>query len=377
VIALPLLLGAMPWPLPDDVPWCGTGGEAATFLRERPPLAAPPPGPGVLPSQWSIARIGDLVVMRDVTGRQMDGGLDAAAMSDALDTLYRWFPDDYDFVTILTNQDASRTMGALAFYSPLANDVEGMGERTFSSGMTLQGALFMNAWQYWTGGSDTLTSAVFGQELGHRWGAYVHYDLDDGAGDRDDTLGRDASHWSYWLETSNSPMEGNAWADNGDGTFTLDAREEVAYSDLDLYLMGLVGPEDVAPFFLIRDPSGLSREAASAPEYYGSGNSQTAYGTDQPITVDDVIRAEGPRVPAVGDSPTAFTMLVVLVLGQDEAPDPARLEGVEGVRARFEEVWEEDTLELATLDTTPGDATLPAWEPAAYPAPTLVPRGAW
>ena len=220
MLALPLLLGATPWPLPSDVPACGAGGPAqigvAAHLaaaRSNVP-AAPPPGVRDLPQQWSIARHGDVVVLRDITGEQLDSGFTYEAMVDAIETFYLWFDDDYNFVTFLTNQDASRSMGALAFYAPNANDVRGIGQ-PISRGGTLQGLIFMNAWQYWSGGSDTLTSAVFGQELGHRWGAYVGYDLGDGVST--DSLGRDDSHWSYWLETSNSPMEGNAWTDGGAG----------------------------------------------------------------------------------------------------------------------------------------------------------------
>ncbi len=372
--APPLLLGATPWPLPSDVRVCGAGGPAQIAMATHLSAPAPPPGVRDLRQQWSIARIGDVVVMRDITGEQLDSGFTYDAMADAIDTFYQWFDDDYTFVTFLTNQDASRSMGALAFYAPNANDVRGIGLPIFRGG-TLEGLIFMNAWQYWSGGSDTLTSAVFGQELGHRWGAYVGYDLGDGVAT--DTLGRDDGHWSYWLETSNSPMEGNAWVDAGDGSFRLDAEEEIAYSDLDLYLMGLIAPEEVEPFFLIQDPAGLDRSAGSAPEYYASGRDQTATGFAQEITIEDVILAEGERDPAVGESPTDFNMVVVLILGRDEVPTADLLGNVEDVGVRFAEVWEEDTLNLATLDATPGAALLPAFDPATLGGPVAVPRNAW
>ncbi|MFZ5477574.1 MAG: hypothetical protein ACOZNI_12430 [Myxococcota bacterium] len=373
-----LLLGAAPWQPPADVPRCGHGLEASAWLRERTlrPPAPPPSSSRGLPSGFSVERRGDLVVMRDMVGDAFGrDGLGYEGMYEALVYFYELFPDEFDFVTVITNQDSTYGMGAFAFYSPLANDVRGIGDRIYDSGMTAQGLLFMNAWQYWSGQSDTFTSAVFGQELGHRWGSYVRYDLGDG--ERDDILGRDDGHWSYWLETSNSPMEGNAWTDNGDGTFTLDAGEEVAYSDLDLYLMGLVGPEDVAPFYLIADPSGLARNASSSPEYYASGDDQTASGSRVDITIDDVIRAEGARDPAAGEAQTAFRMAVVLVLADDEQPDEEALSGADEARARFVEVWEEDTLGLATLDTSLGDTVVEPLAPEGFVAPLLVPKAAW
>ncbi|MFZ5477625.1 MAG: hypothetical protein ACOZNI_12685 [Myxococcota bacterium] len=378
MMALALLMGAAPWGPPEDVPTCGTHGDASTWFRERTlrPPAAPPSSERALPAEWSIERHGDLVVMRDMVGSSFGrSGLSYQGMYDALLYFYEVFPDEFDFATVLTNQDSSSSMGAWAFYSPLANDAQGIGDRVYDSGMALQGLLFMNAWQYWSGESDTYTSAVFGQELGHRWGSYVHYDRGDG--ERDDLLGRDDAHWSYWLETSNSPMEGNAWSDNADGTFTLDAGEEVAYSDLDLYLMGLVGPEEVAPFFLVDDPDGLDRNAASSPEYYATGRQQTARGSRVDVTIDDVVRAEGQRSPAAGDAQSSFRMAIVLLLADDEQPDEETLAGADAVRARFEEVWEDDTRGLADLDTSPGDTVVEPLDPGAFTSPQVVPRGAW
>lgn len=157
----------------------------------------------------------------------------------------------------------------------------------------------------------------------------------------------------------------------------LDAGEEVAYSPLDLYLMGFLPPEEVAPFFLIEDPSGLDGSAASSPEYYATGRDQSAGGTMLTITVDDVIRAEGARSPAAADSPTAFRMAVILLLPDNEQPDEAAIKGADEARARFVEVWEEDTQGLATLDTSLGETAMDPLEPSAFEAPGVVPRSAW
>jgi len=375
---LSLLLSSTPLEPPLDVPHCGTGGEAATWISAyAPQLGAPPPsGANHLAFQWSIERRGDLVVMRDMVGDGFSNeGLTYEGMYDALEYFYEIFPDDYEFVTVLTAQESSSAMGAWAFYSPLENEVEGIGQRVSSSGMHVDGFLFMNDWEYWTGADDTATSAVFGQEFGHRWAAYVNYDL--GSGERDDILGRDGSHWSYWLETSNSPVEGNSWADNRDGSFTLDAQEEVAYSDLDLYLMGLLPADDVSPFFLIDNPTGLDRRASSAPEYYYTGRDLTAYGDRIDITIDDVIRVEGPRVPAAGDAPTTFKMAIVLVLSADEQARASEVNGCDAVRERFVEVWQGDTRDLGTLDTTLGETVVDPLDPDTFASPTLLPKAVW
>lgn len=65
-------------------------------------------------------------------------------------------------------------------------------------------------------------------------------------------------------------------------------------------------------------------------------------------------------MPRAGAAQTGFTMAVVLVLAQGEQPDEELLVAADRVRGRFAEVWEEDTLGLATLDATPGEfAPLP------------------
>ena len=373
-----LIASAAAIELPQDVPTCGAHTQAAAFFTGKDLRQAPPPSDdSSLPTVWSMDTYGDVVIMRDMTGGEFGGrdGLDYDGMYSALQTFYGAFPDEFDFVTVLTHEDNSSSMGALAFYSPLSNNVSGIGQRTYSSGMELEGLLFMNSWQYWYQYGDVFTSAVFGQELGHRWGAYVNYQL-VGENVKDDNLGRADGHWSYWLDSSNSPMEGNTWIDNGDGSFTIDADEEIAYSDLDLYLMGFIPPEDVAPFFLIDDPSGLNRNASSPPEYYNSGQDKTCEGERIDITIDDIVRAEGERRPLAENSQRDFTMAVILVLDQDENLTAPIVSGVQAVEARFERVWEEDVFDLATLDISTAGVELPAPDPVLG-EPVLVPRSVW
>ncbi len=60
------------------------------------------------------------------------------------------------------------------------------------------------------------------------------------------------AHWSYLLDSDASFLYGSDWTDHHDGTFT--ATDVLSgFSDLDLYLMGLVGPESVDPFWLLEN----------------------------------------------------------------------------------------------------------------------------
>ena len=55
----------------------------------------------------------------------------------------------------------------------------------------------------------------------------VHYD--DGGIELNDMLGRQFSHWSYFMHTGGSVLEGNRWRDNGDGTFREASTETRSY----------------------------------------------------------------------------------------------------------------------------------------------------
>src|SRR6185369_9474249 len=98
-------------------------------------------------------------------------------------------------------------------------------------------------------------------EMGHRWSAFVSAKV--GA----ETVVLGPTHWArglhapvafpYQRPTEASAMGGGVWQDNFDGTYTqLDDDYYVpatGWSYLDLYLMGLIGPQEVPDFFILRN----------------------------------------------------------------------------------------------------------------------------
>lgn len=360
----------------------------AAALRDQgdfivPHAGATPPPAGNGSNKLDVYRHGDLAILKDpdgewfseATGHVMNGDINWILDSTS-GAFYRHFGDDYDFVTLLMVHDLGMFF---AFYSPLSNDVKGIGYDAVVPGETfdhsdnkLQGYIFMNYYGLWSQ-DPAVGRFVFGQEFMHRWGAFVNLDAagPDGPVDPDVLLGRDVAHWSYWMNTTNSPMEGNAWLDNGDGTWTVDLTAPSTYSDLDLYLMGLVGPESVGPQTVLlvdeAEQTRVGREAASTPEGFaeayaeGSGQATTVTGTPVAFTVDDIIAAEGARAPSVADSPKSFRMaFLVLVLSDDDASEPV-LADIDTVRQTFEADWEADVRGLADLDTTLGEGDAPTW----------------
>ena len=98
-------------------------------------------------------------------------------------------------------------------------------------------------------------------------------------------------------------MGGGVWRDNGDGTFT---KQDTGYpramglSDLDLYIMGMIPPEDVRPTFLLRD-------------VVETGTRGVVRATKVPIRIEDIVAALGPRVPSSSEQRKEFKLGVYLL----------------------------------------------------------------
>lgn len=169
-------------------------------------------------------------------------------------TYYERFDHDPDF--LVSYQPGIRSVaGSAAGYSPVRNDVTGIGLGIFddtdrhSSPGRLQGHI-----QFFTG--PNVTNHLLVHEIGHRWFAADLLDLDDGT-----------FHWGGGLDR--------------DFTGFTDGR----YNDVELYLMGLIPADSV-------DPKQI--------------------GTDG-TTIDDLVDELDPRDPAWPDAQDEFTMVSLVV----------------------------------------------------------------
>lgn len=258
--------------------------------------------------------------------------------------------DDWDFAYFLTDFDYNLVGGAFAYYAPLRNSISGIGESTFdtSTAQTF-GKTRIQGWlnlsnivskypEYPTtrllGANNSLS--VMGQEQGHRWMAYVQY---PGA-TPNLLLGRDDEHWSFFYSIESalshpaarrsSSSEGNVWRENSNGTFT-SVNLIDGYSRLDHYLMGLRPASDVNDTFVITNPnaSGFTRTSGPRPNV-------TATGGKQIITINEIIQANGARVPNVSVAPKKFRTAFILL---SRFGSPASLTTINKLN-RFRLTWE-------------------------------------
>ena len=189
-------------------------------------------------------------------------------------------------------------------------------------------------------------------EMGHRWGAFVSAKVGG------ETIPLGPTHWARGLQapvafpyvrpTEASIMGGGVWQDNFDGTFTqLDDDYYVpatGWSYLDLYLMGLVKPEEVPDFFILRNLKPAGKDANGHPIFKADRIK---------VTIQDVIAAEGPREPGVDKSQRKFNTGMVMVVEHGKKPSAELLERTEGIRKQWLAYWPITTGRRASMTATP------------------------
>lgn len=176
---------------------------------------------------------------------------------EILKKFYEKNPDDFHFITIFSTYDDSGDMHHII----VRNNIKGIGLSIFDntddygSDSKLLGVNWMEEIDSTEIDDFSLILNVNGilHETSHQWGAYI--DFIDENGQKSNSLRNpyNMAHWDKKLETGYDLLNGFSWKDNGDGTFTaktvVDYRN--GYSDLDLYLMGLLSKDEVDPVTLI------------------------------------------------------------------------------------------------------------------------------
>lgn len=268
--------------------------------------------------------------------KSLAGGLpNYEARATIANEFFRHQPDDYDFLVTFTTFEFD-TGDALAFYQGVRNDTQGIGlplfdnSHLFGSNGKLQGYIDMAALSRYkldpTHPDFERVLDVLAHEIWHRWGAFIHLQDESGA-DSDVLLGKDGAHWSYLLDTQGSVGYGAKWRENGDGSFDAVTTGKF-FSPLDLYLMGFNDSAEVPPFFLIDNPE---IDRFQIPRI-----NDRVSGTKRVLTVDQIIAAEGPRIPAAADAQKDFRLAFALVATPGEEPTQAQLNAVNAVREGFQ-----------------------------------------
>lgn len=260
---------------------------------------------------------------------------------------YQTHSDSFDQLVMFAN--FSNALGnALAFEQPIRISMTGTGQSIFdlssffgSSGR-LHSLLNMNTLSVYPNdlacladpncrlsGNNDSTLTLMGQEAGHQWLAFLQFD--DGGVSSTLLLGRDLAHWSFFLDSDASDMEGNNWVDNANGTFTSNELT-IRYSALDQYAMGLRSASEVPDFFFIRNPAGTTKTSSSSPEI-----GVTVSGTRQNVSISQITAIEGVRSPGfTGVNPTTvWHQAFILLVGAGTIPSSTDLTKIDTIRSAW------------------------------------------
>jgi len=277
---------------------------------------------------------------------------------DSIDTVavarrfYATHADDYQQLVVFTSQSLV-SAGTVAYQLTVKQTESGLGDditdltREFGSGGALESFVMMDALSKYPSdlnrpfvGEDS-TLAILAHETGHRWLAHAQFRDSDGIST--ELLGRDGVHWSFFLDTDGSFLEGNDIDALPGGLFRT-AGSALRYSPLDQYLMGLREARDVPPFFFVRAPSGTSSSRERAPR-----TGVAFSGTRTDVTIEDVVAALGPRPPAGARWARPFRQAYIYVSVGDASADA--LEKIEAIRTAFPAFFLAGTEGRGAVDT--------------------------
>lgn len=254
-------------------------------------------------------------------------------------------PDQYD--NLIFFSDTPLVSDAFAYEVSVANNIEGINLPVFDDSDEygtrgqLQSICNMDAlakypddpFEKFLGENSTVS--VLGQEVGHRWLAFLTFRDSRLARPSTALLGRDRAHWSFFFDSDASVVEGNDIVEVGDGTFRTEAAVQ-RYSLLDQYAMGLIDQTQVPPFFYVESPTNVTprRTSTSNPEV-----GVTFSGTRRTVTIDDVIAAVGRRTPQSAESPRVYRQAFVYVVSSGNTADPAAIDKLDRIRIAWDQFF--------------------------------------
>lgn len=203
-----------------------------------------------------------------------------------------------DFIYLMTEERIFTSRQGMNL--PIQNDVEGIGltlRQVPDELGPLQALILLNLRE----------ESPIGHETMHRWGVGL-----------DASFGFDTatSHWGFaGTYGVLGGFDTDTFVDHGDGTFTLEMFSGAGndwtttpLSDIELYLMGLMAPEDVAPIPVLSEWQTLEVDADSGL--------LTGRATLNTVSMEDVIAVHGPRQPAYGEAQTEFRAAFVVLSSQ-------------------------------------------------------------
>ncbi len=259
-----------------------------------------------------------------VLNLRVDAPLPETALPEHVRAAYAHLADAYDFVALVDQVQRNRNR----HYQGVRNDVDGLGMTRFDRGAEfgsaarLQGIIRFPLDPYFDGASKAMS-----HEIGHRWMNFSSLAALRGTG----------GHWpvgdvSYGVMGFGIPGSGAGgtlpftFARGADGVWRArTAPVAERFNALELYYMGLAPASEVPPQAVFADQT----------QFTSVADGQALRGDAVTLRVEDLIAAQGARVPAFGQAPTTFRLATV-VLSAGRLLTPAELAFFDRQAARAE-----------------------------------------
>ncbi|MGA9520895.1 MAG: hypothetical protein WBV82_05490 [Myxococcaceae bacterium] len=267
--------------------------------------------------------------------------------ADLLPPVFERFAPEDDFVVLLTDFRIDTLWGVTATTGAVGTPIMGLGDSAYfpypgsAFGSERLQAAVLPIWVGQPAFNELVSDkdrpyqehafavGLLAHELTHRWGPGISTIVSESGEQVPLVEDACACHWNRWLNApavhpvastysprlypESSVMGGSTFEEVEPGIFTVRDAPYMApagFSALDLYLMGVIGPEEVPDTFLLRDVRYLDGDRVQA--------------TKVPVRISDIVAEMGPRIPDHLSSQRTF-QLGVYLLHRGDGPDPEAL----------------------------------------------------
>ncbi len=268
----------------------------------------------------------DNLFVLPVDGNLASGGWSAV---DWTRRFYEHFDDEFDFLVFVVNlyREEHDDPGSTekSYFIGTHNDVQGIGRRIYSDDRwptALQGVVVHGTVSFSVDDRSIINHGPMNHELMHRWANFITPSSGSGP------------HWGF--SSANGVLGGFDIAElvhHGDGRYTAGysfqggtngvAANAKPYGPIELYLAGLIPPEEVPDLWVAEDGQWLLDDNGSHVE---STNGHWVFTANQIRTyaIDDIVRMHGRRVPDSSHSQRGFRAATILLV-DDHHPVTRRI----------------------------------------------------
>lgn len=241
-------------------------------------------------------RLANLVLTQTDYNAFLEGQGDLKQVSEKA---YEYLNDDFDFLIILSVEAVKPPDLFFGRSTGVQNAVEGLGSSTYNNSSAYGSAERLKSIIYMPR-SEYIKSGPFLHEIAHTWGnnGFIPTTV--------------SGHWGYAStagqlggfdeleELGGNRYQGKLNGSNGFGSFA-NGGNSIPYSNLELYLLGLISADALEPIQVAVNPVWESNDGIF------TADAITTY------TAADLITENGERIPSQTNSQKAFKALAVII----------------------------------------------------------------